>query len=105
MNLTTEQLAACEQYDAFVARIAAEIKAIAASRGFVCDGEDERAGSRYMGIWTVEDDGCRDERVAAVRISNHRQAHGGPDWSFEVSDSEESISRGFAEIRRIVETY
>lgn len=105
MTLTTEQIEACEKYDAFVVRIAAEIKSIADSRGFICDGEDERAGSRYMGIYTVDEDGCRDEKVASVRISDHGQRYGGPDWSFEDTDTEESIARGIATVRKIVDAF
>ena len=105
MQLTAKQIEACEEFDRFVARIAGEVKRMAAERGYIADGEDERAGSRYIGVWTVDDDGCRDERVAAVRVSNHGQRYGGPDWSFETTDSDESIARGLAAIQKIIATF
>ena len=105
MQLTAEQITACERFDAFVARIAGEVKRMAVERGMVADGEDERAGSRYIGVWTVDADGFRDERVASVRISNHGQRYAGPDWSFEDTDSEQSIARGLATIRNLIETF
>lgn len=100
-ELTVDQAANRTAYEAFVRRIATAVTEIATRHGMVADDVEDRAESRYLGVWTVEDDGCRGDRVASVRISDHSQRYGGPDWSFEPRDSEASIARGLTEIERL----
>lgn len=100
MQLTDEQLAALESYERFAARIAEAVKAIAEKHGFAVDGEADRVAhlSRYITVYSVDDDGINDEQIAQVRISTHGQRYAGPDWSFEQSDSDESVARGLAAV-------
>lgn len=101
-DLTDEQLANDRDYREFCSRILRELRAIADRHGLIVSGDDERRGlSMYVRIFTRDEDGCTGERVAEARISDHRQARGGPDWSFEISDDEASIARGLAEIERL----
>jgi len=94
---------AIERLDSFLCRIVEAMKAIADRQGMLCE-LDGRLGStsRYVDICAIDEDGFAGERVAQARVSNHKQSFGGPDWSFEWDDSDESIERGLKQIESIV---
>lgn len=94
---------AIERFENFLVRIADAMGTIANRHGMTCELDDRRgSSSRYVDIWSVDEDGCQGEKVAQARVSNHKQAFGGPDWSFEWDDSDESIERGLKQIESIV---
>jgi len=94
---------AIERFEAFLSRILEAMQSIADRHGMTCEVDDRPgSSSRYIDIWSVGEDGCQGEKVAQARVSNHKQSFGGPDWSFEWDDSEESIGRGLKQIEAVV---
>lgn len=85
-----------DYYQPWILAMAELIREIAERHNLTVDGETDRVGSRYI---TLRDsDG---EVIASARLSDHGQRYCGPDWSFEITDSEQSIRRGLAELARL----
>ena len=80
-------------HDLYERAIVDRIREIATRHGLAVARSGGSMGSRYYDVHNDADS-------FSVRISNHRQAHAGPIWSFDSDDSAESIQRGFDEIAR-----
>ena len=83
----------------FKEKVKDTVEELAKAHGLEFSG-DERAGSSYMTISTPDDADGYVAHSFELRVSDHKQKYGGPEWSFDTSDDAKTHARG---LKRVVE--
>ena len=105
MKLSNEQLEAMQKYESFVKYVVLKIKIALSELDVSIEECESRVGSRYYNVYGKDIDGDYFNLICKFRVSDHKQAHSGPVWSFEMSDAEEQHSNGIDALKKEINNY